>query len=109
MRTRKKINNKTEAVDKLLAIAEQQAVIALRRGNTMLLENLMQIVAHECVAPMTPKQGKRDKVIYHHYFLSVYEDAFYTLMEARMMKENGKHGYLLLWDKLEARKTQEGF
>lgn len=107
----KKLINKTAAVDKLLAIAEIEAVTALRRGNTILLDHLMHVVAQECTAPMTPTQSKGPSVTVHHGFISTYEEIFDTLIEAGVMSENVKngHGYKLLWDKLAKRKKDEGF
>jgi hypothetical protein len=107
----KKLVNKTAAIGKLIAIAEIEAVTALRRGNTILLDHLMHVVAQECIAPMTPKQGKGASIIVHHGFISTYEEIFDTLIEAGVMAENVKNGfgYRLLWDKLEKRKKDEGF
>lgn len=82
-----------------LLIQAENARDALYRGNTLLIEALMDMVGQRFY--------ERDGV-YSHSFMSSDEQAIEVLMQAGYAEEvePGKNGYRLLWDKVEARKDQ---
>jgi hypothetical protein len=78
---------------------ELKQIVALRRGNTILLEALMDMVNQFFY---TGQDGTL-----RHSFMSCEEGAIATLIDAGFAKEVDG-GYLLLWDKLAERWQEVG-
>ncbi len=73
----------------------------LRRGNTALIEALMDMVSQHC-----PSVGEREDLLYYTAGLSANESALFLLEEAGVAEDVGGH-YRLHWEVLEARKKTE--
>lgn len=78
--------------------------LALRRGNKVLIESLMDMVNQFFIHPDVDSCGY-DSTPLRHSFMSAEEAAIDALLEAGFAIETDK-GYVLLWDKLEERKKE---
>jgi hypothetical protein len=79
-------------------------IIMLRRGNTALIEALMDMVAQHCI-----NNNDQEHPIYSDGALSANESALALLAEAGFAKASDGQGvrYHLLWEKFEARQQAE--
>ncbi len=84
--------------------ASNKNITELQRGNTSLIEALMDMVAQHCI-----NNGDQEHLIYSAGGLSANEAALDLLEEAGYAKDDDGKGvrYHLLYEKLEARKQAE--
>jgi len=85
--------------------ADEQ-IARLRRGNTDLLEALMDMVNQFFYHKNEHSQSDEDGEFISHAFMSAEEGAIAVLIDAGMAEEVKGKGYRLLWDNLEARKQK---
>jgi hypothetical protein len=76
---------------------EEQVILQLRAGNTLLLEALMLMV----------QQYFFGEEFLSHSNMVCEEQAIKALILAGVAEKDPERGYRLLWDKLEARKAVE--
>jgi hypothetical protein len=83
---------------------ERMAIQRYKRGNTALIEALMDMVNQFFAS----REINGEEVLYHS-FMSAEEEAISILLEAGFAERvfPDREGYRLLWDKLEARKNEE--
>ncbi|MBL8473818.1 MAG: hypothetical protein JNM98_18655 [Rhodocyclaceae bacterium] len=86
--------------------ADEQ-IARLRRGNTALLEAMMDLVNQFFYHKNVHGQSDEDGEFISHGFMSAEEGAIAALIDAGMAEEVNGKGYRLLWDKLEARKQKQ--
>lgn len=78
--------------------------LKLKRGNTVLIEALMDMVNQFFIHPSIDSCSY-DATPLRHSFMSAEEHAIDALIESGFAIETDK-GYVLLWDKLEERKKE---
>lgn len=80
-------------------MTESEQIIALKRGNTVLIESLMGMVNQFFYET-------QDGEYLYHRFMSAEEGAIDTLIDSGFAEVVEGKGYKLLWDKLEQRKKE---
>lgn len=84
----------------------QEEFDALRRGNTKLLNSLMDMVNQFFYHRGEDGKADEDGPYLYHSFMSAEEYAIATLIKAGFAVETNK-GYILLWDKINERVEEE--
>lgn len=83
-----------------------EGVVKLTRGNTLLLDALMNMVNQFFYSKGQDGSYDNDGMILAHAHMSAEESAISVLLEAGMAIPH-PYGYVLLWDALAARKRAE--
>jgi hypothetical protein len=88
-----------------VVVEQRQKIMALRHGNTKLIEALMAMVEQFFYSQNEQGQHDENGEIFIHRFMSAEEMAIATLIEAGFAEEveKGKNGYRLRNDLLEYR------
>ena len=86
----------------------EEQVASLKRGNTALIEALMDMVNQFFYHKGENGEPDEDGPILCHSFMSAEEGAISVLMHAGFAEEATDKGYRLLWDKLQQRRKDVG-